>query len=143
MSMHHRLVFVLLTSGFLAACATTNTVESAGDAEKPKCTKHELKFKVKKDECVEQVVKDTDCDCDAEAIIARACDTVEWKVIGKKKSISFDEADGSPFTWFVKADSQKISGEVEAGAARDKPYKYTVRVDGLSCELDPMIIVQR
>lgn len=142
MSMHHRLVCVLLISGLLTACATTDTVGSTDDPETLDCVKRKLKFKVDTNGCVVRVVKDTNCDCDAEAVIVRACDTVEWKVTGKKKSVSFVEADGSPFDWFEKSDSQKISGEVQAGTARDKPYKYTVRTDGLNCDHDPMIIVQ-
>jgi hypothetical protein len=137
------MVCVLLVSGYLAACATTDSVGSTDDAGTRNCATHKLKLKVKSNDCVEKVIRDKDCDCDAEAVIVRVCDTVEWKVLGtNKKSISFDVADGSPFTWFNKGDSQKISGEVKAGAARDKPYKYTVQTDGLNCPLDPMIIVQ-
>ena len=142
MWMRHRVVCVLLISGCLTACATTDTVESRDAVESLDCAKHKLKFKVTNNGCVERVVKDTNCDCEAEAVIVHACDTVEWKVTGKKKSVSFDEGDGSPFTWFVKGDSQKIAGEVQPGTARDKPYNYTVRTGGLSCDHDPMIIVQ-
>ena len=143
MSMHRRLVCGLLITGSLAACATTDTTVNTDGVGTRDCAKHKLKFEVASNGCVERVARDDSRGCDAEAVIARVCDTVEWKVAGKKKSISFDAADGSPFAWSVKGDGRKISGEVVAGTARDKPYKYTVRVDGLSCELDPMIIVQR
>lgn len=103
---------------------------------------HKLKFKVKSDGCVEQVVKEAD-ESDADDTDACATDSVTWKVSGAKKSVVF-EGD-SPFDWVDSGnEGNKIEGIVKSGAAKGgqrTEYKYTVKVEGLSCEYDPKIIV--
>jgi hypothetical protein len=98
---------------------------------------HELKFKVKDDGCVEKVKKDDGSNGDE----VRVCETdvVKWKVTGKGKSIVFDGA--SPFDWTDSGFKDKeIEGTVKTGTANNE-YKYSVKVDGLQCVLDPKIIV--
>ena len=100
---------------------------------------HTLKFKVKDDGCVEKVKKDSD---GANADEIRVCETdvVKWKVNGKKKSIVFEGV--SPFEWTDSGfEDNKIEGTVKAGTAGQPPFKYSVKVDGLACVLDPKIIV--
>jgi hypothetical protein len=99
---------------------------------------HELEFKVKNDECVEKVKKKDGSD--AETINVCETDVVQWKVKGKAKSIVFDGA--SPFEWTDSGfKGNKIEGTVKEGTA-NKEFKYSVKVDGLDCVHDPMIIVQ-
>lgn len=136
----HRLVCVLLISILSSACAIQKEALLDCSSVQDKQT-HKLKFKVKGDECVEKVVKDDSCDCDAEALVVHRCDTVEWKVTGKKKSVAFDKNDGTPFDWSDQSSNSKIEGVVRADAELKKVYGYTVRTDD-GCPLDPMIIVQ-
>jgi uncharacterized protein (DUF2147 family) len=99
---------------------------------------HELEFKVKGDECVEKVKKKDGSD--AETINVCEKDVVQWKVSGNAKSIVFDGA--SPFEWTDSGSKdKKIEGTVRQGTA-GKEFKYSVKVDGLDCVHDPMIIVQ-
>jgi hypothetical protein len=107
-------------------------------------TTHKLKFKLKDDQCVARVLKTSD-GSDAETLNACEGDTVQWSVSGPRKSIVF-EGD-APFDW---ADSGfkdgKIDGVVKQGAARDgqqTSYKYSVKVEGLACVHDPVIIIER
>jgi hypothetical protein len=99
---------------------------------------HKLSFKVKDDGCVVKVKKDSTGD-DADTINVCETDAVEWKVLGKAKSIVFD--DKSPFDWLDSGfKGDKIEGTVKSGTAGTE-FKYSVKVDGLACVLDPAIIV--
>jgi len=99
---------------------------------------HELKFKVKGDECVEKVKKNDGSD--GETIKVCETDVVQWKVKGKSKSIVFDGP--SPFEWEDSGfKGDKIEGTVKSGTA-GKEFKYSVKVDGLECVHDPKIIVE-
>ena len=99
---------------------------------------HTLKFKVKDNGCVEKVKKDSD-GADADTIKVCETDVVSWKVNGKSKSIVFDGE--SPFEWQDSGfKSNDIQGTVKAGTA-GKDFKYSVKVDGMTCVLDPRIIV--
>jgi hypothetical protein len=126
-----------LASGAAVAC------------DKPGKT-HKLSFKVKDDGCVEKVKKDSD-GADAEKINVCETDVVEWKVTGKAKSIVIDGSidengsiviDGSsPFDWTDSGSKdRKIEGKVKSGTA-GKKFKYSVKVDGLDCVHDPIIII--
>jgi hypothetical protein len=118
-----------ITSGVAVAC------ENQGKT-------HSLKFKVDDDGCVLKVKKDSD-DADAETINVCETDVVTWKVNGKSKAIVFEGA--NPFGW-TDADSgfksNEIQGTVKAGTAGKPPFKYSVKVDGMTCVHDPKIIVQ-
>jgi hypothetical protein len=102
---------------------------------------HTLKFKVKDDGCVEKVKKDSD-GADADTLNVCETDTVVWKVSGKSKAIVFEGA--NPFGW-TSPDSgfkdKTIEGTIQAGTAGQPPFKYSVKVDGMACVLDPKIIV--
>ena len=99
---------------------------------------HTLKFKVKDDGCVQKVKKDSD-GADADTLNVCETDTVIWKVSGKSKSIVFDGT--SPFEWLDSGfKGNDIQGTVKAGTA-GKDFKYSVKVDGMTCVLDPRIIV--
>jgi hypothetical protein len=101
---------------------------------------HRLKFKVKGDECVEKVKKEDDDD-DADTISVCVTDTVIWQVNGPAKSVVFDG--DSPFDWQDSGfEGNKIIGIVRAGT-EGQEFKYSVMVDGLSCVLDPRIVVDR
>ena len=101
---------------------------------------HNLKFKVKNDECVEKVKKEKD-DGDADTINVCETDKVIWKVSGRAKSIVID-GDSTPFAWQDSGFKDKtIEGTVKPGTAGQE-FKYSVKVDGLDCVLDPKIIVQ-
>ncbi len=114
-----------LASGFAVACDTPGKT-------------HTLKFKVKDDGCVLKVKKDSD-GADAATISVCETDSVIWKVSGKSKSIVFEGT--SPFEWLNSGfKGNDIQGTVKAGTA-GKDYKYSVKVDGLDCVLDPKIIV--
>jgi hypothetical protein len=112
-------------------------------ADCPNGSPHELKFKVKSDGCVEKVVKKCDENEDANDTHVHEGDTVLWKFTGAKKSVVFDSK--SPFDWIDSGHKDnKIEGVVRAGALGDQPadgYKYSVTVEGMSCVLDPRIIV--
>jgi len=114
----------------------------AGAACEPAARPIELKFKVHGDQCVQKVVKDAG-DADAETVRACVGDTIRWKVAGKGKAVVF-EGD-SPFDWIDSGIQQNaIVGTVRADAARNgqsTTYKYSVKVEGLACVLDPTIIV--
>ena len=103
---------------------------------------HRLMFKVKHDQCVEKVVWEANGN-DAEEVHVHEGDTVCWLVTGPKKSIVFGTP--SPFSWNDSGlNNAWIEGLVRAGALADQPadnYKYSVTVDGMSCVLDPKIIV--
>jgi hypothetical protein len=121
------LLAVQLASGVAVAC------------ENPGKT-HNLKFKVKNDECVEKVKKEKD-DGDADTINVCETDKVVWKVSGRAKSIVID-GDSTPFAWQDSGFKNKtIEGTVKPGTAGQE-FKYSVKVDGLDCVLDPKIIVQ-
>lgn len=123
-----------LLLGQLTAVAA-DACESAGKT-------HKLKFKVQEDGCVLKVKKD-DADEDADADTIHVCvgDDVRWKVSGPAKSIAFDG--DSPFDWQDSGfKSDKIEGKIKPGT-EGNPYKYSVMVDGLSCVLDPKIVVDR
>jgi len=99
---------------------------------------HTLKFKVKDDGCVVKVKQDSN-GADADTITACETDTVIWRVSGKSKAIVFDGA--SPFEWLDSGfKGNDIEAKVKAGTAGNE-YKYSVKVDGMSCVLDPKIIV--
>jgi hypothetical protein len=101
---------------------------------------HRLKFKVKGDECVEKVKKE-DNDEDADSITVCVTDTVIWQVNGPAKSVVFDG--DSPFEWQDSGfEGNKIVGIVRAGT-EGQEFKYSVMVDGLSCVLDPRVVVDR
>jgi len=101
---------------------------------------HNLKFKVKSDGCVEKVKKEKD-DADADTINVCETDVVSWTVNGKSKSIVID-GDSTPFAWQDSGFKDKtIEGTVKPGTAGQE-FKYSVKVDGLDCVLDPKIIVQ-
>ena len=70
------LLAVQLASGVAVAC------------DNPGKT-HNLKFKVKNDECVEKVKKEKD-DGDADTINVCETDKVVWKVAGRAKTIVFE-----------------------------------------------------
>ena len=100
---------------------------------------HRLKFQVKGDECVEKVKKDDDAE--AETINVCVSDTVIWQVTGRAKSVVFD-AD-SPFEWRDSGfQGSKIIGIVRPGT-EGQEFKYSIMVDGLSCVLDPRVVVER
>jgi hypothetical protein len=99
---------------------------------------HTLKFKVKDDGCVQKVKKESD-GADADTINVCETDKVVWTVSGRAKSIVFDGA--SPFDWADSGSDSSIEGAVKSGTA-GKDFKYSVKVDGLDCVLDPKIIVQ-
>jgi hypothetical protein len=120
-------VSLQLTAGAAIAC------------ENPGKT-HKLSFKVKDDGCVVKVKKES-TDEDAETINVCESDVVEWKVRGSAKSIVFD--DSSPFEWVDSGfKGDKIEGKVKSGTAGNE-FKYSVKVDGLTCVHDPKIIVDR
>jgi hypothetical protein len=120
-----------LLAAQLALGDEPNCAEKKGDV-------HVLKFKVKDDGCVEKVKKDSD-GADADEIRVCETDVVKWKVNGKKKSIVFEGV--SPFEWTDSGfEDKKIEGTVQAGTA-GKDFKYSVKVDGMACVLDPKIIV--
>lgn len=128
-------VTTALSLGLLAVQLASGV---AGACENPGKT-HNLKFKVKNDECVEKVKKEKD-DGDADTINVCETDVVQWKVKGKAKSIVFDGA--SPFEWTDSGfKGKQIEGTVKSGTA-GQDFKYSVKVDGLECVLDPKIIVQ-
>lgn len=123
-----------LALGLLAAHLASG---AAVACDKPGKT-HKLSFKVKDDGCVEKVKKDSD-GADAEKINVCETDVVEWKVSGKAKSIVFDGS--SPFDWTDSGSKdRKIEGKVKSGTA-GKKFKYSVKVDGLDCVHDPIIII--
>jgi len=114
-----------LASGVAVACDSPGKI-------------HALKFKVNDDGCVLKVKKDSD-GADADTIKVCETDVVSWKVNGKSKSIVFDGE--SPFEWQDSGfKSNDIQGTVKAGTA-GKDFKYSVKVDGMTCVLDPRIIV--
>lgn len=119
------LLAVQLASGVAVAC------------DNPGKT-HNLKFKVKNDECVEKVKKEKD-DGDADTINVCETDKVVWKVAGRAKTIVFEGE--SPFDWSDSGSDKKIQGTVKPGTAGQE-FKYSVKVDGTDCVLDPKIIVQ-
>jgi len=129
-------IVVAFTAGFVLAQGLA-TASQAECTDQPKT--HRLKFKVKADECVEMVKKEDDSD--AETITVCVSDEVVWQVAGPAKSVVF-EGD-SPFDW---ADSgfkgSKIEGTVREGT-EGQEFKYSVMVDGLSCVLDPRMIVEK
>jgi hypothetical protein len=146
MSKHHRLVGVLLVSFLAVGCTNVGDMKPAMldcSLLQPQ-DKHtyKLMFKTKDGECVEKVVRQGGCNCDADALIVHACDTVEWQVTGnKKKSVAFDKGNrDSPFDWSDQGSKSRIVGMVRADAAEYQIYGYTVRTEG-GCALDPMIIV--
>jgi hypothetical protein len=103
----------------------------------------ELKFKVKADECVEQVNKKDGTN--GTTINVCVGDTVQWKVSGKAKLIAF--RDRTPFAWAASGfEGNKIEGVVKPDTARTctaaEPCKYTVYVKDMACVLDPAIIVE-
>jgi hypothetical protein len=101
---------------------------------------HRLKFQVKGDECVEKVKKEAD-DGDAETITVCVSDTVIWQVAGRAKSVEF-EGD-SPFDWQDSGfQRNRIIGIVRPDT-EGQEFKYSVRVDGLQCVLDPRVVVDR
>jgi len=101
---------------------------------------HRLKFQVKGDECVEKVKKEDD-DADAETISVCVSDTVIWQVAGPAKAVEF-EGD-SPFDWQDSGfQRNRIIGIVRAGT-EGQEFKYSVKVDGLACVLDPRVVVER
>jgi len=119
---------------------------AVADCPRPEGKKpHKLKFKVKDDQCVVKVVHDSDDEADADTIHVCEGETVSWKFSGPKKSIVF--ASESPFDWTDSGyKGGKIEDVVRTGASKDCPAdtdgcKYTVKVEGLSCEFDPKIIV--
>lgn len=128
---------VLAVTGGLVLAQGLATA-SLAECQEPGKT-HRLKFKVKADECVETVRKEDDSD--AETITVCVSDKVVWQVTGPAKSVVF-EGD-SPFDW---ADSgfrgSKIEGTVREGT-EGQEFKYSVMVDGLSCVLDPRMIVEK
>ena len=128
-----------MTTAFALSLLAAQLASGVAVACDNKGKTHTLKFKVKDDGCVEKVKKDSD-GADADTINVCETDTVVWKVSGKSKSIVID-GDSTPFAWqdsgFM---SNKIEGTVQAGTA-GKEYKYSVKVDGLDCVLDPKIIV--
>jgi len=105
---------------------------------------HRLKIKVKNDQCVERVAKESD-ESDADTINVCEGDTVSWSFSGPKKSIIFDGE--NPLEWVDSGNAgSKIEGIVKAGAAKDgqqTSYKYSVTVEGQACVFDPKIIVDR
>lgn len=102
----------------------------------------DLKFKVGADECVLRVLGHAD-DADADSIRACPGDTIRWKVNGRGKTVVFEGA--SPFDWIDSGVQQnRIEGIVRGDAAKNGQatvYKYSIRVDGLACVLDPTIII--
>ena len=100
---------------------------------------HALKFKVNDEGCVLKVKKESD-GADADEVRVCETDVVKWMVTGKAKSIVFDGA--SPLEWLESGfKDQKIEGTVQAGTAGKPPFKYSIKVDGMDCVLDPKIIV--
>lgn len=128
-----------MTTAFALSLLAAQLASGVAVACDDKGKTHTLKFKVKDDGCVEKVKKDSD-GADADTINVCETDKVIWKVSGKSKSIVID-GDSTPFAWqdsgFM---SNKIEGTVQAGTA-GKEYKYSVKVDGMDCVLDPKIIV--
>ena len=114
------LLAVQLASGVAVAC------------DNPGKT-HNLKFKVKNDECVEKVKKEKD-DGDADTINVCETDKVVWKVAGRAKTIVFEGE--SPFDWSDSGSDKKIQGTVKPGTA-GKEFKYSVKVDGLGLRARP------
>jgi hypothetical protein len=101
---------------------------------------HRLKFQVKGDECVEKVKKEDD-DADAETIRVCVSDTVIWQIAGPAKSVVFDVE--TPFDWQESGfQRNRIIGIVKAGT-EGREFKYSVKVDGLDCVLDPRVVVER
>jgi hypothetical protein len=140
MSMHRRLVCVLLVSTLVAGCAEELTDDAC--KKNPDKQTYKLKFKVKRNGCVEQVLKENGTD--GQTITVRRCDTVRWNFASlKKKSVVFDSSNGSPFLW---SDSgfqyMDIKGVVRSDASEGR-YEYVVRTQGIECGHDPMIIVER
>jgi len=135
-------IVVAITVGFVLAQGTATALEP-GCAEKARKT-HRLKFKVKADECVEQVLWNDDTDADkpdkdAEVIHVCEGDTVVWKVNGSKKSVMFKTV--SPLEWGGSGfEGKKIEGTVQKGTAGQE-YSYSVTVKGKSCVHDPRMIV--
>jgi hypothetical protein len=123
----------------LGLLATQPAMGDEPDCAVKKGAVHTLKFKVNDDGCVEKVKKDSNGD-DADEIRVCETDVVKWKVGGKKKSIVFEGA--SPFEWTDSGfKANDIEGTVKAGTAGEPPFKYSVKVDGMTCVFDPKIIV--
>ena len=101
---------------------------------------HTLKFKIKTNECVEKVQKDAD-ETDADTIHVCETDVVKWKVNGKAKSVVFDDKK-TPFTGWHDSGFKdtEIEGTVRQGTAGQE-FKYSVKIQGLTCVYDPRIIV--
>ena len=68
-------------------------------------------------------------------------DTVIWQVTGPAKSVVFDG--DSPFEWTDSGfQGSRIIGVVRPGT-EGGDFKYSIMVDGLSCVLDPRVVVER
>lgn len=140
MSNRHRVVCVLLITSLAAGCAVMKHTDDPCDTDPDRQT-HKLRFKVKPNGCVEQVLRENGSD--GQEVRVRRCDTVRWNFLSlKKKSIVFASSSGSPLLW---ADSNfqytDIKSVVRADA-KEGNYEYVVRTQGVDCSHDPMIIVQ-
>ena len=130
------------TTAFALSLLAAQLASGVAVACENKGKTHTLKFKVDDDGCVLKVKKDAD-DADAETINVCETDVVTWKVNGNSKAIVFEGA--NPFGW-TDSDSgfksNEIQGTVQAGTAGEPPFKYPVKVDGMTCLHHPKIIVQ-
>jgi hypothetical protein len=89
-------------------------------------------------------VCDSEVGLDAEILYLSANEDVTWQFDGIKDiEIEFEAYQGAPFSGWTSRKKKGKSVDGKVGTGKAGVYKYTVRVDGSSDELDPAIIIER